>query len=358
MTAAQPVVRGLPANKLCYVQYTDDTIEQKSKLDPGLGILGTVLRAVVGEFIEVTFFNRTTQPLSMHPRGVRYDKDSEGAYYLPKPGLGAAVGTNATFTYVWQLNEKSGPSSSEPSSKAWLYHSHMSGDGEANLGLIGFIIVTDPQRARFDGTPADVDRELATLFMIFDESGLVGLNKEALERGKGPGGQHIRSKAQMDELIERGARYAINGRVFCNLSGLEMNEGEHVRWYLFPLGSEQDFHTPHWHGVDVVEEGRRGTDVVELLPATMKVADMEADNSGTWLFHCHVAEHMQHGMAARFVIYPRNGSGRAPIEAFLAWHKRVNRCKGNSKMPRRLWDSVAQNPTGHSTVRLTDRNLA
>ena len=28
-----------------------------------------------------------------------------------------------------------------------------------------------------------------------------------------------------------------------------MNQGERVRWYLFGLGSEKDFHTAHWHGV-------------------------------------------------------------------------------------------------------------
>jgi hypothetical protein len=37
--------------------------------------------------------------------------------------------------------------------------------------------------------------------------------------------------------------------VFGNLAGLQMNEGERVRWYLFALGSEQDLHTAHWHGL-------------------------------------------------------------------------------------------------------------
>jgi hypothetical protein len=63
------------------------------------------------------------------------------------------------------------PLPDEPSSKGWLYHSHVTGESEVNLGLVGAIIVTDPKRARPDGTPADVDREFATLFMIFDESG-------------------------------------------------------------------------------------------------------------------------------------------------------------------------------------------
>ena len=62
-------------------------------------------------------------------------------------GLGAAVAPGAKFTYVWQLDEASGPRPDEPSSKAWLYHSHTTGDEEVNLGLIGFLVVTDPKRA-------------------------------------------------------------------------------------------------------------------------------------------------------------------------------------------------------------------
>jgi FtsP/CotA-like multicopper oxidase with cupredoxin domain len=71
------------------------------------------------------------------------------------------------------------------------------------------------------------------------------------------------------------------------------------------LGSEQDLHTAHWHGETVVEDGRRRTDDVELLPGSMKVADMKADNPGTWLFHCHVSDHMMGGMYAFYVIHPK-----------------------------------------------------
>ena len=44
------------------------------------------------------------------------------------------------------------------------------------------------------------------------------------------------------------------------------------------------------------------TDVANLLPATMLVADMRPDAIGTWLFHCHVADHITAGMQARFEV--------------------------------------------------------
>lgn len=294
------------ALKLRYFQYTDETFSTRVLENPRLGLLGPALRGVVGEYIAVTFLNKTEFPLSMHPHGVKYDKNSEGAYYKPQPGLGAAVGPGARFTYIWRLDEASGPLPTEPSSKCWLYHSHVCGDEEANLGLVGLIIVTDPQRARPDGTPIDVDREMAALFMLHDENFPPPPNAAP---GTSSGG----------EPDEQNVRYAINGCDYDSLRGLEMNEGERVRWYLFGLGDEQDQHTAHWHGLRVIEDGRRRTDVVELLPASMKIADMVADNQGTWLFHCHVAEHMKNGMFARIAVDPKNSPGvnTDPACAFL-----------------------------------------
>jgi manganese oxidase len=305
-----PVVNHRRVGKTRYVRYTDETFTTKVFENPRLGILGPVLRGVVGDFVAVTFLNRGGQPLSMHPHGVKYDKDSEGSYYQPKPGLGAAVAPGGKFTYVWQLDEQSGPLPGEPSSKVWLYHSHVNGDEEANLGLVGFIVVTDPKRARPDATPSDIDREHAALFMMFDESGLGEAEREAAEYASLlPNNQFpVRTWSQSQELLEQGSRASINGYIFGNLPGLEMKEGERVRWYLFALGSERDFHTAHWHGARVVEDGRKRTDVVELLPASMKVADMVAENPGSWLFHCHVADHMTEGMFARMIVYPREST--------------------------------------------------
>jgi FtsP/CotA-like multicopper oxidase with cupredoxin domain len=314
------VLLGRASYKIRYVQYADPEFSARVLPSERLGILGPVLRGTTGEYLAVTFLNRSWLPLSMHPHGVDYDKDSEGSYYRPSPGLGAAIAPGAKFTYVWHLDEASGPRANEPSSKAWLYHSHVAGDEETNMGLAGFIVVTDPARARADGTPKDVDREMAALFMIFDESAEPEDGEEASDypQGAAPAPQP-RTWSQSQQMSEEGQRHTINGRAFGNLAGLEMNQGENVRWYLFGLGSENDFHTPHWHGLRVVEDGRRGTDVVELLPGSMKIADMRATKAGTWLFHCHVAEHMGKGMFARFVVHPEGGAGvsRKPEDAFF-----------------------------------------
>jgi len=307
--------------KIRYVQYADANFTARVLPAERLGILGPVLRGTTGEYLAITLLNRSWRPISMHPHGLRYDKDSEGSYYKPNPGLGAAIAPGAKFTYVWHLDEASSPLPSEPSSKAWLYHSHVEGDQDMNLGLFGFVVVTDRARARPDGTPRDVDREMAAVFNIFDESAAPSEdNEEPDERPvNAPTGPVTFTWAEAQQFAEEGERHTINGRTFGNLPGLEMNEGEHVRWYLFGIGSEKDFHTAHWHGQRVIEDGRRRTDVVELLPASMKVADMLADDPGDWLLHCHVAEHMESGMFARFSVYPSDhpSASREATAAFF-----------------------------------------
>ena len=52
----------------------------------------------------------------------------------------------------------------------------------------------------------------------------------------------------------------------------------------------------------------------------MKIADTFADNPGSWLLHCHVAEHMSKGMFARFTVRTRGGGAevsRDPEAAFF-----------------------------------------
>jgi hephaestin len=60
-----------------------------------------------------------------------------------------------------------------------------------------------------------------------------------------------------------------------------------------------DLHTPHWHGNTVVTNGMR-SDMIQLLPGMMTVSDMVPDDPGTWLFHCHVNDHIAAGMMARY----------------------------------------------------------
>lgn len=259
--------------KTRYIEYTDSTFSIRKPQPEWLGILGPIIRAEVGDTIVVEFLNRTNIWHSIHPHGVRYDKANEGAFYLPF-GSGARVPPGARYTYHWLANESSGPGKGDLSSIVWWYHPHTDEPSETNAGLLGPIIITAKGLAKPDGSPKDVDQEFVTMFMIFDQLS-----------GK-----------------DAGLFHTINGYIFGNLPGLVVKQGARVRWYLLGMGNEKDLHTPHWHG-ETVQYGNRHTDVIELLPASMVAVDMIADNPGTWLFHCQVADHMESGMMAAYTIY-------------------------------------------------------
>lgn len=263
----------LTYTKYRYIGYTDGSFATPLSQPEWMGILGPQLRAEVGDIIRVNFINKTDRPLSMHPHGVRYDKDNEGA----DGGKGASIPPGETYTYIWVADQAAGPGPNDPSSVVWLYHSHVMAEEETNLGLIGTIVITRKGMARSasDPAPTDVDQEFTSLFMIFNE--------------------------ENDE--ESGLKHTINGRLFGNLQGYETNFGKRVRWHLVALGNEVDNHTVHWHGQTVLVNGHQ-TDVVEILPASMVSVDMVPRSSGDWLLHCHVSDHMMAGMSTRWLVSP------------------------------------------------------
>jgi manganese oxidase len=108
-------------------------------------------------------------------------------------------------------------------------------------------------------------------------------------------------KVDDDGFVESNKKHSINGYLFGNIPGLQMKASTHVRWYVLGMGTESDIHTPHWHGHTLLMDGMR-TDMVELLPMSMKVLDMYPDNTGTWLYHCHVNDHLTAGMLALFSV--------------------------------------------------------
>jgi hypothetical protein len=70
--------------KSLYRRYTDGTFRQLAPILPQwrhLGFLGPAIQAEVGDTIVVHFKNNTPFATGMHPHGVRYAKDSEGALY-------------------------------------------------------------------------------------------------------------------------------------------------------------------------------------------------------------------------------------------------------------------------------------
>jgi len=292
--------------KSLYRAYTDASF---TKLAPrpadqaSMGFLGPLIQAEVGDTIVVHFKNNTPFPASMHPHGVFYAKDSEGAPY--DDGTSGAdkaddtVPRGGTHTYVWQVPERAGPGPRDESSVMWMYHSHVDEIADTNSGLVGPIVVTRCGMARADGSPEDVDRQEFALFTVENENQSHWLHENIQRYTGDPSSVDVDD----DDFNESNLMHSINGYVYGNGPMFTMKQGERVRWYVMSMGTEVDLHTPHWHGNTVTVMGMR-TDVVQLLPAAMVVADMVPDDPGIWLFHCHVNDHIRAGMLARYQVLP------------------------------------------------------
>jgi FtsP/CotA-like multicopper oxidase with cupredoxin domain len=294
--------------KSVYREYTSDTFKTLKPRAPALeylGILGPLIRAEVGDVVKVVFKNNSRLICSMHPHGLAYDKESEGAYYSKGAGVppdptmqGNAVHKGEVFIYTWTVPERAGPGPSDPSSILWMYHSHFNESRDMNSGLFGPIIVSRKGSTRPDGTPKDVDREFIVAFATFEEN-TSGYFMQNIVHDQ----QYSNEVINDPNFVKTLEYFTMNGFIRGTMPLLTMKKGERVRWYMLANSNEDDVHAPHWHGQTVLFNNMR-TDTLSMGPMGMIVADMVADNPGTWLFHCHVNDHLDGGMFALFKVTP------------------------------------------------------
>lgn len=283
--------------KSVYREYTEGfgALKQRTPRETHLGILGPVIRAEVGDRIVVHFKNNTRFPASIHPHGVRYTKAHEGAPDK-NHGSGGMVAPGDTYTYHWDVPHRAGPGPNDPSSIAWIYHSHVDEPADTNAGLIGPIIITKKgfMRQNIEMIPIDVDREFFSLFTVFDENASLYLD-DNLAACAGS------CDSDDEEFQESNLMHGINGLVYGNNQGYVMHKGDRVRWYIIGMGTEVDLHTPHWHGATLLHNGNR-LDVISVLPAATKTLDMLPDAQGAWMYHCHVNDHISAGMTTMYFV--------------------------------------------------------
>jgi FtsP/CotA-like multicopper oxidase with cupredoxin domain len=297
--------------KTLYREYADSTFKALKPRLPAwehLGFLGPLIRGVVGDTIRVVFRNNGKHPYSVHPHGVFYDKDSEGAPYQDGTA-GAdkaddAVPPGGTHVYKWLVPERAGPGPMDPSSVIWMYHSHSDEIKDVNSGLFGPLIITSRAKARADGSPTDVDRELVTAFLQTHEENSWH-SPENVRESPAEQVNLIPNPRQPQQIYPYFVTFSINGFLHGTLPlrALTVRRGQHVRWYLLASTNDFDAHSPHWHGNTLLLNQMR-TDVAELAPMGMLIADMVPDNVGTWLYHCHISFHMASGMQARYAVVP------------------------------------------------------
>uniref|UniRef100_A0A8C7JSG2 ferroxidase n=1 Tax=Oncorhynchus kisutch TaxID=8019 RepID=A0A8C7JSG2_ONCKI len=287
--------------KAVYRQYTDDTFRTQTELQPEqlhLGILGPIIRVEVGEEVLITFKNRASRPYSIHAHGVV----TTDTHTPVQPGY--------MTEFRWEVPESSGPGVSDPNCISYAYYSTVDFVKDVFSGLLGPLVVCRQgvlQRGAEEGTRKrrDVEREFALLFMVFDEN-----ESWYLE-------DNIRTYLHTDpsnftvddNFIESNKMHGINGKLYGNLHGLTMSNGQTVDWYLLGMGNEVDIHTVHFHAETFTykTDSVHRADVFDLFPGTFQTVEMTAGNPGTWLLHCHVADHIHAGMETTFTITGNHG---------------------------------------------------
>jgi FtsP/CotA-like multicopper oxidase with cupredoxin domain len=252
---------------------TDDTGGIQS------GMPGPVIRAAVGDTIRVHFRNNDGHyrwPHSLHAHGVVYKPTSDGAWWDSRPDkAGTMIPYGGTYTYEFQAKASS--------VGTWVYHDHslpeglgkgggkgMSSDAHmefsAELGLFGLLAITDAKTSR-------VDREHILFFHDLYKDDVPSLSMDY---------------------------DAFNGRSFIgNTPVFRSKVGERIRWRIGALGKE--FHVFHIHGHRWRGGDGQWTDTHILGPSTTATIEYVEDNPGTWLYHCHVVDHMEGGMMGLYV---------------------------------------------------------
>jgi manganese oxidase len=225
---------------------------------------GPTLEAEVGDVLRVHFRNGNEKlgtPHTMHPHGVRYTPDYDGAYMGRYTRVGGFVAPGEEFTYTWEaLPESVG---------VWPYHDHGPNHGLNTLrGLFGTIII------REKGAPKP-DVEVPLFFHSFPP-------------------QITGSRRNLQ---------CVNGRVAAgNTPTVRAKVGQDVAFHAF--GGDAMLHTFHVHGHRWRAPDGSFVDNLLLGPETSVTARWREDNPGRWLYHCHIQPHMEAGMAGWYLVDP------------------------------------------------------
>lgn len=235
---------------------------------------GPTLEMNEGECLQVTLVNDADKRLSMHAHGVSYTPASDGT-----PMNDGCVAPGRSKTYIFEAalpGERPDGTFDGGSAGYWHYHDHCMGTPHGTegvgRGLFGALII----RRAGDPVPA---RDPYVVVMSGSQINL---------------------------------RSAPRTPVF------EANEGERVEFVV--IGHGNLMHTFHLHGHRWADN-RTGTlaavsdEVPHVDNKTLGPADSfgfqviagEGVGPGAWMYHCHVQEHSDAGMAGLFVVRTAGG---------------------------------------------------
>ena len=241
--------------KAVYREYKDakfDTLRfgAESRFNPAsrhLGLLGPVIKASVGENIEIFFRNNLGEPTSLVPiAGALVPSKVEAINEIQKARQTSdklLVVPGGEIKMTIHVGKDAGPSGSK-NSVSYIYASNANLIRDINTGLMGLIIIHGEKAGTRKGAPIGIHSEFIALFNTFDENLSRYLRANTLKYAKK--GDSLDTSDP--DFKESNRKRTINGFMFCNGPHAVTKQHKHVRWYLAGLGSSHGLHGPYISG--------------------------------------------------------------------------------------------------------------
>jgi FtsP/CotA-like multicopper oxidase with cupredoxin domain len=206
---------------------------------------GPQLRAEVGDRIRIILHNELPAPTTIHSHGLFVPPDMDGVPVISQ----TAVMPGETFTYEYTIRNAG----------SHMYHSHFMAQRQVPQGLLGALVVTDPNDP--DEYESDIDY--------------------AMVLNDGPLG------------------FTINGKGFPATEPIVATQGQMVRVRYMNEGLQ--IHPMHLHGIPQLVIAKDGwllpqphfEDTVLVAPGERVDVLIDASELGVWAFHCHVLTHAE-----------------------------------------------------------------
>ncbi|XP_077472587.1 coagulation factor V [Stigmatopora argus] len=265
--------------KVVFREYDKFFTRQKVH-EPSLGLLGPTLRAQEGEILVVTFRNMASEPHNLHPHGIAYGKQSEGAHYFDntsqKEQEDDVVRPGSEHVYHWEVTPEVAPKNDDPACLTYSYISHLNLVEDFNSGLVGALLICKNGSLDESGMQVGTKQELVLLFGVFDE-------RESIYKPKDTSLDHV--------------HFTINGYTKGALPGLSVCAYSWVNLYLLAISSEPELFSVHVSG-QVLQHMRHKVSSLGLISGSSASAQMAPGYPGRWLLSSHVLKHVEAGMHA------------------------------------------------------------
>lgn len=205
---------------------------------------GPELRAEVGDQVRIILHNQLPAPTTIHFHGMLVPNAMDGVPVINQP----AVMPGESFTYEFTIRNAGSN----------MYHSHFMAQRQVPLGLLGALIISDPNDA------ADPDSDIDYAMVLND----------------GPLG------------------FTLNGKGFPATEPIVAKLGQVVRVRYMNEGLQ--IHPMHLHGIPQLVIAKDGfllaephyEDTVLVAPGERIDVLINATELGAWAFHCHILTHV------------------------------------------------------------------